>query len=420
VNKNSKVFNIAVIAAADRYNYGDLLFPLIIKHALREFDVLAELDVAALTKSDLTRFGGVPTQSLFDIKHKESKYDLFIVGGGDVLGARWGDMKIHSSTGKACSFYKWVKKYLGAGVLDLLVRIRGLCWRRFPWVIERKKTPIAYNAVGGAWLKRISAKHKKLIAKIVTDSDFVSVRDKDVAKLIRQEISKSQHDKVKVSPDSAILLSRYFDVEYLESKISAAAQPLISKEKKHLCVQTHGYLKNEEAAIFGRALDRINREMDMRIIFIPIGRVPLHEDQNSLERIRANMKSECESLSSDTSIFDIMYFIATARAFVGTSLHGNITAMSYGVPSIGLDLGVPKVKSFIDTWASDNQSVAWVSVNSIYEVLQKTLVVSSNVRFQHTDNLIQLARNNFFNIFQKCQLLEGKQSEPQKVESWLK
>src|SRR5699024_2270836 len=51
----------------------------------------------------------------------------------------------------------------------------------------------------------------------------------------------------------------------------------------------------------------------------------------------------------DIGIYDIMYLIARARAFTGSSLHGAITAMAYDVPHAPF-ANVPKVVNYLQTW----------------------------------------------------------------------
>ena len=49
-------------------------------------------------------------------------------------------------------------------------------------------------------------------------------------------------------------------------------------------------------------------------------------------------------------VTDLLALIASARLFAGTSLHGNLTALTYGVPRVGLGPGVRKLDLFLRTW----------------------------------------------------------------------
>ena len=46
-----------------------------------------------------------------------------------------------------------------------------------------------------------------------------------------------------------------------------------------------------------------------------------------------------------------MMAIANSDLYIGTSLHGVITAMSFDVPYLGLDPSILKIPSYLRTWA---------------------------------------------------------------------
>ena len=46
-----------------------------------------------------------------------------------------------------------------------------------------------------------------------------------------------------------------------------------------------------------------------------------------------------------------MYFLSHSHSFYGTSLHGIITAMSFGVPHFCIDKRIEKITSFVQTWS---------------------------------------------------------------------
>jgi polysaccharide pyruvyl transferase WcaK-like protein len=65
------------------------------------------------------------------------------------------------------------------------------------------------------------------------------------------------------------------------------------------------------------------------------------------------------------SVFDLMGLIAGARLYVGTSLHGAITAVSYGVPVLGLcPSRVRKLAAFLGTWL-DEQAYGLAEIGQI-------------------------------------------------------
>jgi polysaccharide pyruvyl transferase WcaK-like protein len=65
-----------------------------------------------------------------------------------------------------------------------------------------------------------------------------------------------------------------------------------------------------------------------------------------------------------------MYVIKNAYTFFGTSLHGIITAMSFGVPHFGLNKSIKKLDSFLRDW-----SVA--PFNQCYDAYEMSSLISS-------------------------------------------
>ena len=81
---------VKIICASDRINYGDLLFPIILKKLFLENGI--SFENYAIKKSDLTFFGALKTKSIFnlisDIKYQNKKI-VIIIAGGEVLGSKW-------------------------------------------------------------------------------------------------------------------------------------------------------------------------------------------------------------------------------------------------------------------------------------------------------------------------------------------
>ena len=76
------------MCANDRFNYGDLLFPFIIRHYLD--DEVDEVVVCSTTESDLSLRGALPTKP-FSVLQKMSPYrkNYLIIGGGECIFVDW-------------------------------------------------------------------------------------------------------------------------------------------------------------------------------------------------------------------------------------------------------------------------------------------------------------------------------------------
>lgn len=59
--------NINIIGAFDRNNYGDLLFPIVIREVLSKKGIEGNFNFFALKESDLSNVGALPTRRFVGI-----------------------------------------------------------------------------------------------------------------------------------------------------------------------------------------------------------------------------------------------------------------------------------------------------------------------------------------------------------------
>src|SRR5680860_327262 len=86
---------ILIIGAFDRYNYGDLLFPLIIEKQLDTYNKNLQYEFFGIIKSDLSKEGGKPTRDLnafYEACNHPDQRASIIVAGGEALGVTWNSL----------------------------------------------------------------------------------------------------------------------------------------------------------------------------------------------------------------------------------------------------------------------------------------------------------------------------------------
>ena len=91
----------------------------------------------------------------------------------------------------------------------------------------------------------------------------------------------------------------------------------------------------------------IKKDMEPSLL-LPIGFAALHEDNIALKQMQ-NIYNNFV-LIDKLNIYEIMNLIANSYFFAGTSLHGNITAMSFGIRHIGLNPEIKKLENYLKTW----------------------------------------------------------------------
>ena len=109
--------SLAILGAVDRFNYGDLLFPLIIEQALKDAQSHFQFEYYGLKRSNLSVYGAKPTRSVRDlIQHSDMpEGSVLMIAGGDVLGMNWMPIHLHHLNFVRARVYESYFKVFGKG-----------------------------------------------------------------------------------------------------------------------------------------------------------------------------------------------------------------------------------------------------------------------------------------------------------------
>jgi len=92
-------------------------------------------------------------------------------------------------------------------------------------------------------------------------------------------------------------------------------------------------------------LRRYKERRNVEVVALPLGYC--HGDHEFLQGL-AKRSNGILKYADVHSIFDMLAIIAASEVFVGTSLHGNITAFSFGIPHVFGPLPAAKAKGFLN------------------------------------------------------------------------
>lgn len=380
-----------ILAPNDRFNYGDLLFPYILTHYFSaKFN---DIVYVSTTESDLSDRGGIKTKSYSELFNVDANWENhLIVAGGESLCVRW--FTILSYVVPWVRFlYRLSWKIAGlqisksfpnycASFIEYVFKTRTC----FVFSVGKNELPqfksIAYNALGGSWLLNSEVLNNPKVCAILNSVDFFTVRDKVTS------LALSRHGiKHSICPDTAILMSDVFREEMLLKNVSLTIIKEFS-ETEYIFFQGNLNLWKRKYELAASQLMDLYNNTGCKICLCPIGEALGHSDQIALKKIDSLLKCN-HTFIEQPNIFDIMWLIKHSRMYVGSSLHGTITAMSFGVPYIGY--GAKKLKAYIELWGVKEE--CFTEQNKIAEAAKNIFNVEPS-----SDNQKSIVRQAFENL----------------------
>jgi len=346
-----KTKRIYLFGPHDRFNYGDLLFPILLEYAIGLKSNNDYLFIkASIVDSDLSKRGAFKSVSYKKFKKGINPNDILIVTGGQSLKARWKILLSfikwwYNEIAKRPRIFKIFKKF------NLEKKIFG-AGSEFPFCINKNEyhesIKIMYNSVGGG----VDLNESQI--KNLNDSDYVAVRDLMSFNFLKEKLSRQVH----LVPDSAIILSDVFPLEGILKRNflkNTRVVNFIEKKENYIFFQISKARVNNKLDDIVKELEALSKKSLNRIVLCPIGTALGHEDHKALKII--HQKLNCKKAFFDSpTLQDILLLLIHSKLYIGSSLHGAITAMSYGIPYITLDKRQKKIQSYLKTWSIDNLS----------------------------------------------------------------
>jgi exopolysaccharide biosynthesis predicted pyruvyltransferase EpsI len=342
---------IALYGAYDRYNYGDNLMPILLEMYIKKYHPkkLNEYEFihTSISNSDLSNYSCFATKSINRVKEVLRKGDVIIVVGGEVLCASNAVLFLHMPKPKLLNdFYrklnnlpiirKFFKKWA-----DLQYKAP---WD-YPYLPDYKMLAdgidIKYNTVGGS-LDRLSPDAKKDLSGRLENAQFISVRDQRTFNQV------SHIEGVKLYPDSAFIMSDLCSEAFL---ISNVRDDILEYTKaKYVIFQAAPSKLGDSFNNLVSKLTELHIKNNQRILLLPIGYASGHDDFFILNKVHKKIP-QITDIKIDLNIWEIMYLIKHAEFYMGTSLHGVITAMSFGKPHFGINKNIQKLDAFLSDWS---------------------------------------------------------------------
>ncbi|SAK58417.1 Polysaccharide pyruvyl transferase [Caballeronia catudaia] len=378
---------VIIFGAFDRHNFGDMLFAHVVARLLVQRFPDIEPVFAGCAQRDLRAFGGHDVAALPRLAQRWRDEPLTLIhAGGELLTCdAWeaAVMLTRPEDTQSC-----IARY-GSSATD------RRAWARTelgidahaPYVIGRETFPraawICFDAIGGATLDaRDTALRDEVLTKLRT-ADHIGVRD-----AATQATLRGAGIDARLVPDPAALVAELFD-----DRIQAARPTLPC-----------GYLAVQFSADFGddamlariaHQLDLLGESTGLGITLFRAGAAPWHDDIAVYERMAARMRHPAVKIFDSLNVWDICALIAGSAGFAGSSLHGRIVAMAYGLPRVNLEHGdARKQHAYASTWEVAN-APGVVRVDELHAAMLDAMTIDRQALRHHGAMLANAHRSGF-------------------------
>jgi hypothetical protein len=372
-----------LFGAFDRHNFGDLLFP----HLMAAMLPGRIFRFAGLAARDLRAFGGHRVSALVSLPPPAH---LIHVGGELLTCSAWQAAVMlldRVSAERAIARYDddpgaaeaWAAAQLGTA-------------RTMPYVVGRdvlaSSGRLIFNAVGGVEWALLPAAQRDEVKAALRQADWLSVRDH-----VTQAALQAEDIAAPLCPDPAVMVEECCgDVIRQHQQRGALKAIQVAFPQGYLACQfSVDFADDASLEALARGLSRVLAETGLGLVLFRAGAAPWHDDPRLLEKVLRQLPPGTAQCFPSLHLWDICALIAASRGMVGSSLHGRIVALAYGLPRVSLispqqGLRPDKRAAFAETW--EPQAVPRsVTVDQVESAVLQALAVPTSVLRENAASL---------------------------------
>ena len=335
------------LSASERWNLGDLLFPIVFKHYTDSAErAFVNVGLTSYSPQDEDT---VPVDGIDG--HLDPTGVSLVIGGGEVLGGNLPSLSLflHQEQ-KLKKDFRW-----SLGLLERLTQSELLHHRIRSFLLHIARSIVAkglqprfglppdvvlpfyvavlptarrfYLPVGG----QFPTQHHPIIQKSLRNTVVMAGRDRRTCN------SFPIHKTAKLAPDPVSTIGRVFPAP--EGKIR---QVVVQFSMHKLAI----------------GLDRLQHllqnflDRGYKVVGLAIGRCPGHHDISSIEELAKRLPDM--NVSFNSSVREAVKILAESEVYIGTSLHGAILSHAYGNAVLAMDEKVPKLQDYLNTWMENH------------------------------------------------------------------
>ena len=338
----SKRLRVAHFGTFDVENYGDLLFPHLLERRLgpRGFDFV---HVSPLGGPGVWS-DGAPSVSFSEFSARLAEFDAVVVGGGNIVHCSPTRLE-HYDVGGISPLFSYSDLWLGA---TIMAAEEGL--------------PVAWNAPGVP--EPLKPDPHGLVDWVLGRAKYIAVRDDSS---LRNLCAAGFIGKAQVVPDTALEVRQLWSPPDLDEAYRTAFESR-DREPAGRAVAFHfnsRYLEGDPELI-ASVVEQVATRLEATPVLLAIG--PCHGDGETALEIGRLLDGRALVIDRPNSLREVAACISRSSAYLGSSLHGLVTATAFGVPGLIVGpAGRHKFEGFlshvggrgrrVDTWAHAAQVV---------------------------------------------------------------
>lgn len=328
----------------DVFNYGDLLFPLLVRHMLKSFD---------LEFTHISPAGPAPRELTDCVPTCGAKYAMAnapiaagaIIGGGNIIHCRRTSLSAYQE--KHCSDEAYANLWLT------------------PSFFLPKNVPIVWNAPGVP--ASFDQESFPMVRHALERASYLSVRDESSRQFLLEVWPEAP---VKVVPDSAWHLPLLWDKDVLaiDHRRILATHGYAPSTRTVVFHVNQRYLGQKKPRGMAACMSYIASKLDAVPILLPLG--PCHGDDVLMKEICGLMKNKA-IFHIPTSLREVAACIGLSHWYIGSSMHGLITASAFCVPATSVsNTAMPKFAGIMElTGLPDIVVNTWDDAVSVVETV---------------------------------------------------
>ena len=298
-----KKTKIAQIGAFDVENFGDLLFPEVLKKQLgSDYDI--DLFSPLGGKKPFDNVEVFPVSSL-ETKIIQNKYKGIIIGGGDLIRT---DQKIY------------IKNDVYGYSVDPSLEL----WA-YPIILANKcNIPVMLNSVGIT--NDFNNSEKFLVKTLLGSVDYISTRDTEG----NNTLKKIGIFNVPTVPDTVLTIRDVYSDDELNNNYKSLKTKEIIPQINDYIIFQHNSTNIDDSKYYNNIVNLIKKVSEKhKVLLMPIGYI--HDDDKILNKIAKEKINNVYTIKSGVKLSpkDMLSIIKNSYGYIGTSMHGAVVSYVY-------------------------------------------------------------------------------------------